>query len=383
VAAEAAEKQGPAVPRVAEAYRCRYCGAPLRVGPDTVVAICPYCGRPNWIRGSPRELRGAKTPGPEEAEEYWRRLAEKDPDLRSVSPVLARVESVLVPYYLGRGTARSRYEASGHLVVTITRRRGDKTVTETRLVPFHVSGLYEAGFEALLVARRSPGEEAARLLAEHYLRTRPGLVPLEEAVGEWRRGFHQALAADRSPEEARRWFLDDACDRVRKRVREVIRERARRSYVGPGTVTAVNVGWERVPCLVEGLEVEGPFFLPLVRAYYVVEDRIYPAFFAGWDGAPLAREEPFTTAQRLALSILGGLAAGLGGSGAAAALAGIGGAVGAAAALLAGGAGAVLGFLLSRAALLPARRERGGPGGWLRSVDEAFEEAMGRVEGKV
>ena len=380
---EQPRSEGPSVPRVVEAYRCRYCGAPLRVGPDTVVALCPYCGRPNWIRGEPSELLAAKTPGPEEAEEYFRRLASRDPDLRRVKPILARAEAVLIPYYEAAGTATSSYEATGHLVVTITRRRDNRVETETRIVPFHVSGVYEADFETMVVARRSPGEEAVRLLARHYIRTRPKLMPLDKAVGEWRRGFHTALAADRSPGEARSWVLDDACDRVRSRVRAIIRARARASYIGPGTVTAVNVEWEQVPCVVTGLTLRGPIFLPLVRTYYVAEDRIYPAFFAGWDGAPLAREEPFTTTQRLALSILGGLAAGAGGAGGAVAAAAIGGTEGLVAGALAAILGAAAGFILSRAALQPARRETGGPGSWLRSIDEALEEAIGRGEGKV
>jgi len=381
-AAQHAGPQGPSVPRVT-GYRCRYCGAPLQVGPDTVVAVCPYCGRSNWIRGEPGELLAARAPGsPEEVEEAFRRLAERDPDLRRVSHVLARAEAVFIPFYEGRGLARSSYEARGRLVVTITRRRGDKTVTETRMVPFHVSGLYEAEFETLLVARRSPGEEAVQLLARHYQRTRPRLVPLEEAVPGWRRGFHAALAADRDPGEARAWVVDDTCDRVRERVRGVIRGRARATYHGPGVVTGVVVEWERIPCAIEGLAVRGPLFLPLVKAYYVAEERIYRAYFAGWDMAPLVREEPFTAAQRAALTVLGGLASGLLGSGGAAAAAMITGAEGLVIGLIGAAVGAAAGYVLALAALRPARREAGGPGSWLHSISGAIEEALGRARGR-
>jgi len=370
------------VPRVA-GYKCRYCGAPLQVGPDTVVAVCPYCGRPNWIRGEPGELLAAKAPGsPDEVEEAFRKLARRDPDLRRVSPVLARAEAVFIPFYEGRGLARSSYEARGHLVVTITRRRGDKTVTETRMVPFHVSGVYKAEFETLLVARRSPGEEAVRLLARHYQRTRPRLVPLEEAVPGWRRGFHAALAADRDPGEARAWMVDDTCDRVRERVRSIIRSRARATYYGPGVVTGVVVEWERIPCAIEGLAVRGPLFLPLVKAYYVAEERIYRAYFAGWDMAPLVREEPFTATQRAALTALGGAASGLLGAAGAYIAAASGGLEGLAVGAVAVAIGAALGFAAAKAALRPVRRETGGPGSWLTSIDEALEEALGRASGR-
>jgi len=378
-----ASSEGPSVPRAPVAYRCRYCGAPLLVGPDTVVAVCPYCGRPNWIRGRPSELLSAPAPrGPEEVEEAFRRLVEKDPDLRRVHPVLARAEAVFMPFYEARGVAESRYEAEGHLVVTITRSRDGETETETRTVPFHVEGLYRAGFETLVAARRAPGEEAVELLARHYQSTRPRLVGLDEAVAEWRRGFHTALAADRSLEEAERWVLDDTCDRVRSRVREVIRRRAEESYIGPGTVSSVVVEWERVPCRVSGLAVRGPLMLPLVKAYYVAEEKIYRAYFAGWDLAPLVREEPFTTGQRLAVTLLGGAASGALGAGAAAAAAYIGGTEGLVAGAVVAALGAAAGYFFSKAALRPVRRETGGPHSWLHSIDEALEEATGRAHGR-
>ncbi|MDK2383629.1 MAG: hypothetical protein QI199_02315, partial [Candidatus Korarchaeota archaeon] len=34
------------------AYRCERCSAPLEVSPETIVAICPYCGYPNHISGT-------------------------------------------------------------------------------------------------------------------------------------------------------------------------------------------------------------------------------------------------------------------------------------------------------------------------------------------
>jgi len=36
------------------AIRCGNCGAPLRMSPETIVAICSYCGSPNWVRETAR-----------------------------------------------------------------------------------------------------------------------------------------------------------------------------------------------------------------------------------------------------------------------------------------------------------------------------------------
>jgi hypothetical protein len=212
--------------------------------------------------------------------------------------------------------------------------------------------------------------------------TKPKLKPFEDIVAAWRRGFHSALAADRDREEAIDWVVDDSCDRVRSRVKELIRRRARETYIGPGVVTAVVVEWERIPCTIHGVQVKGPIMLPLVKAYYAVEERVYRAYFSGWDMKPLIREEPFTTTQRVVLTAAGGLASGL--LGAAGALLGaeIGGTWGLVAAAVVAAIGAAAGYVASRAALRPVRRETGGPASWVTSIDEAIEEAVGKARGR-
>jgi len=44
-----------------ESVRCSYCGAPLEVTPDSVVAVCRYCGRPNFLLGNPAEVLAVST----------------------------------------------------------------------------------------------------------------------------------------------------------------------------------------------------------------------------------------------------------------------------------------------------------------------------------
>ncbi|BES81587.1 zinc ribbon domain-containing protein [Pyrodictium abyssi] len=347
--------------------RCSYCGSPLRVGPDTVLVVCPYCGKPNWVKGEPGSVFAAKPPSMDRAWEAFMELARRDPDLRGLNVEPARIETVLVPFYEARGRLYSRYEASGFLIVTVSRRKGDRVYTETRTVPFHVSGVYEQSFEALVSGKRSLGEEAVDELAEHYLSTRPELVGLGSV--EWRKGEYTALAADYGPQEAEETVRDDACDWLRERVEAEIRRRARASYHGPGTVTAVNVVHRTITCEFPELEVRGPVLLPLTKVFYVCEGRVYRAYFSGWDMYPLLREEPLTGRQRSFFLMLAGLLGG-GGGGAAAVLytaagGGVGGLAVAGATL---GLGAVLGYLAARAGLSEARIEKGREGSWLRSL---------------
>ena len=359
-----------AVPRTGEAIRCRYCGAPLRVGPDTAVAVCPYCGKPNWLRGSGR-VEAARPLEPEKVEEGFHRFAGRDPDLRRLRGLeLARVETVFIPFYEARGRLSAEYDYRGYVVKTRTRKQGDRYVTETYRVPFHVHGTYSTGFHALTSGKRVLGEEAADMLASHYLRSRPELVAMEDIA--WRRGAYTALAADYEPGEARARVVDDACDWLRGLVDREARRRAAASKGGG----AVEVTSRMIRCSVEEVNVEGPIMLPLAKVFYAVQGKLYRAFFAGWDMKPLLREEPLTPMQRAVLAVLGGAAAGAGGAAAVWGLAGPGDPlIGAAAAAI----GAVVGFLASRLALKESRREEGGPGAWIRSLGEEVGETVERL----
>lgn len=371
---------GPTAASV-QGLRCSYCGSPLRVGPDTVLVVCPYCGKPNWVKGEPGSVLAARPPGMDRAWEAFMELARRDPGLRGLGVEPARIETVLVPFYEARGRLYSRYEASGFLIVTVSRRRGDRVYTETRTVPFHVSGVYERGFEALVGGKRSLGEEAVDELAEHYLSTRPELVDLGSV--EWRKGEYTALAADYGPKEAEEAVRDDACDWLRERVEAEIRRRARASYHGPGAVTAVNVVSKTITCEFPELEVRGPVLLPLTKVFYVCEGRVYRAYFSGWDMYPLLREEPMTGGQRGFFLVLAGLLGGGSGGAAAALYAAAGGGAGGlavAGAML--GLGAALGYLVARAGLSEARVEKGHGGSRLRSMFTTIAAHAERLAGR-
>ena len=362
------------VPREKIVYRCKHCGAPLKVGPDTVVALCEYCGTPNWIRGKPSSLYLAKPLSVDIIREKFEEFRKRDPDLAKLNIVPARIEVVLLPFYLGRGRVKSSYEASGTLTIQVVRKRGDKFVTETISRPFHVAGTFSSSVSALVSGKRVLGEEAVDELAEHFNRVKPGLASYEEFQDSWNREVFKALGADYDSKEAERLLKDDLCDWLRKRVEEVIKERAKRQYVGPGTVISVHIGRETIPCDIESLDVKGPLFLPLAKVFYVYDGKIYRAYFAGWDMKPLLREEPFTATQRIAMIGLGGAIGGGGFAGAVAALTLLSGWE----ALIAAGllfiVGLAGGYFVSKAGLSEARVEKGEAGSWITSIISTVEE---------
>lgn len=357
------------------AYRCRHCGAPLRVGPDTVVALCPYCGTPNWIRGRPSELLVVKPLSVDMVREKFEEFRKKDPDLSKLNIVPARIEITLLPFYTARLRMKSEYRGSGMLTVQVVRKRGDRVVTETTSVPFHVEGVFSSKIVALVSAKRVIGEEAVDDLAEMFLREMPSPTTYEEVRGAWNRELFKPLGADYDAEEASRIVKDDACDWLRDKVEEVIKEKAKKQYRGPGVVINVHVGRKTIPCDIEEAEVKGPLFLPLAKVFYVYEGKIYRAYFAGWNMKPLIREEPFTAMQRLAMIGLGGAIGGGGVAGAIAAFLYLGGWEGLIASGLLFILGLAGGYFVSKAGLSEARVEKGEAGGWLKSVTSTVEEA--------
>jgi len=364
-----------AVPRDGSAYRCKYCGAPLRVGPDSVVVVCPYCGKPNWVRGNPRELYAAPSVSRDEAERAFIDFAKRDPDLRGLVNKgllgVARVEIVFIPFYVARGRVGGDYDYRGVVVKTRTVKRGDRYVTETTRIPFHERGSMETSFQAMASAKRVLGEEAADELAKHFAEKPPRLRRLDEI--EWRKGEYTALAADYDADEAKARIIDDVCDWFREWVDKEVRNRVSRRHGGG----RVEVSSRSITCRPSIGDLSGPVLLPLAKIFYTVSGKIYRAFFAAWDMEPLVREEPLTPRQRIALAILSGAIGGLGGVAATASIVAFhrpvaGGVI--------GFLGAAVSYLVARLALRPSRIETGGPRSWVTSIGEELEDATRLID---
>ncbi len=356
--------EGPAEQRV-RGLRCRYCGAPLPpVAPDAAVVVCTSCGRPNWLRGEGR-LLVVPARRRDEAAAAFEELARRDPDLRRVGPVVARVEVVYIPFYEASGVGEAWYDYRGYVVRRRTVRRGDRWETVEERRSFHVSGTLTRGFRGLLLGRRVVGEPAVDELAERLLAT--GLSAAVEADRVELEPGVTVLAAELEPGEAGREMRGEAVDWLRGVVEAHVRSMVAARYGGG----EVHVTQRRIVPRIRGFSLRGPLLAPLAKVFYVVEGKVYRAFFSGWDLAPLMREEPFTTAQRFAVAALGGLVGG-----------GVGAAIAAQGDFLAAVIGTVigagLGYLIGRAGLREARIEEGGAQSWIESLPETIGAAVGR-----
>ena len=65
-----------------ESLKCSQCGAPLEVTPDSVVAVCRYCGRPNFFLGNPAEVLAVPTLSSSEIVKKAVERTKKDLNLR-------------------------------------------------------------------------------------------------------------------------------------------------------------------------------------------------------------------------------------------------------------------------------------------------------------
>ncbi len=337
------------------AFRCQRCGAPLEVTPETIVAVCPYCGTPNWTAQAyvyPIELVPARS---SEARSLFLKWMETDPDLRALKrrPTLKSLEIIYVPLYIADTHAVSRYSGVAQVKLTRTRvvKRGKETtvVTESRTVTVTVSGVYERDYELPIVARRNYEAKTVEPLVEYFMKTRPPRKPIAEVAWDEVKGT--VLASEIPPGDAEKIARDESCDRLSVEVEKRMEDEAKSKAMAmsPGWVP-VAVVWlkKRKPCRSTLRSLSPIILVPMIFGVYSYNRSIYRAILAGWDGMKVYSEEPVSTAERIAyLAGAVGSAGLIGGGGMAAALYHADSVIGGVIAALIGGAFAY--FLVSKA----------------------------------
>ena len=258
---------------------CSNCGARLEVTPETIVAICEYCGAPSVVSGVINREDIYIVPSVGEAkvlEEFWRRVS-GDMDMRSIMGEIKpiSVEGSYLPFWLSRATV------SGNVVYEVKKYDEEGVRTVTRRESFTRT------LDVELVARRQVKHVGLRELVQAYLESRPETQALAELGAEkWRSVKLPVLNLEFDRAEAEKILKEDSIDSVRSEWER--RADAIRFF------SAKLVSMER-PRLV---------FLPFWTIIYEYKGSLYFAHHEGWSGKPLVFAEPML-ARRRALYLLG------------------------------------------------------------------------------
>ncbi len=292
-----------------EFIKCSHCGAPLEVTPDTVVAVCRYCGEPNFLMGDPAEVLAVPTlPSPKIASRAVERTR-SDPDLQKRMSAINFTTSpdlFYLPFYFIDARLNADYRATVTVIYTKRGQSGTQTVRRT----VRVAGRVSLSEVAAVLARRAPWGRSADALARHFLATAPEPKPLADVAAQ---GTGTFLAAEITPERAKAKAVRSLIPRLLARVEQDAAARAREAAGLPGA-KAVIVD-KAVDYEVARLEASRLTYLPLWVMTYLYDGSHYHYYLAGWDGKVVLAEEPVFAEHRRA-SLIGAVAAGgLGGVG--------------------------------------------------------------------
>ncbi len=302
-------------------FRCRNCGSPLDVSPETIVAICSYCGYPNWIR---EDLKSEVlvVPALDESRilEKARERVSTDRDLKKIKDkiTIGKPYLLYIPYYFA--DARSEADYWGRVRVRIRKCTGSgkdrRCETYTRIVT--VSGHYGPFSQVLhIVARRGVGAFSIHALGLYYLEKRPETRKLEE-VDLLKSKIRRILGVEIDRKTAADMALDEHLDSLRDRVtEEMISEAKRRAGIYSGSVVGATILAKRITPKNIDIKMSQITLLPLYIIPYKYQSGTYRFFMSGWDGVSIIAEEPMNMLSRLSWGltsavlpgILGGAAA--------------------------------------------------------------------------
>lgn len=306
-----------------EEYRCANCGAPLDVSPETIVAVCSYCGYPNWLREELREELFIVNALPEsKILSKARERAEHDRDLKKIvnNMEFGKPLLIYIPFYFADATAKADYAGKVQVFVQKCRKEGKETRCWTETVIVHVSGIYGPLKEIhSVVGRRGVRAFSIRVLGKHYIDTKPQPQPLSQIRLE-RKKTRRILSVEIDKEDALRIALDEHLDLLREKVIEKIKrdaEQRARLITMSGTVTGSRILWKRIRPFDVDVRISPIILLPLYIIPYKYGGTTYRFFMSGWDGETIVAEEPMNMMTRIiwgtTASIIAGVTGGIAG----------------------------------------------------------------------
>ncbi|WP_297520111.1 hypothetical protein [Thermococcus sp.] len=278
------------------AFRCERCGAPLEVSPETIVAVCPYCGYPNHISGALKTENVRIVPTLNKnaiAQAFWRRV-ERDFDLKRMKNLieLVDVEGHYAPYWAGTVHVEGdvEYTVEEEECTSYTDSQGE-TRQECHTVERHYHEHVDRNLRLMGSARRQVQSFGVDDVIRHYRESPPDskrLLDLDE--DEWGKIKLEILNTEMDENQAKLMMREDAVDVIR---REFSSKSDRIDYF--------DVAADEP----EGVSL---LLLPMWTVYYKVENSIFHVVFAGWDGKDVAATEPmpiWRRAQYLTGAVMG------------------------------------------------------------------------------
>lgn len=265
---------------------CRYCGAPLELGPDSVVVVCRYCGTANFTESDMGQVFVAPTLTSSDILKKAVERTRKDLNLRwRMSDIKFNTSPDLtyLPYYFVNVELYADYVAK--VIATSQKRR----------YVLRVSGTVRLSDTVPLLARRSTWGRSGEVLGRYYLKRPPPLATLSEAT-EWAsRGVF--LAAEYNKEEAKNKAVRVLLKRLEE---EVNRDALSKARLRAGPSYTLRVIDRVVDYVVTRLEASELTYLPMWTALYLYRDSHYRYYIAGWDGAVMLAEKPVFVEHRIA-----------------------------------------------------------------------------------
>ncbi len=268
-----------------KAYRCKNCGAPLEVTPETIVAVCEYCGVANWIRGTEEDIVIVSSLRRNQIERAFMDRINEDFDLRRIKDKIEIIEvsGVYVPFYFITVKAVASY--SGYIKRMVKMGMGKKTRLVVERRP--VSGKFTSIMKIPILARRSAEDFSIIELAEFYKYSRPKAINIKNI--DWSKIRLPVLSAEITSSEAADMARDEAGDRMRNKARAKVDE-----------LTEFH-------CITRVIDVSPLTLIPYWYLVYRYGKSQYRAAYAGWSSHLLAIQEPVLLYHRLAY-FLGALA---------------------------------------------------------------------------
>lgn len=257
-------------------YSCARCGAPLDVRPETIIAICGYCGYPNLISGqmSPEDVYIVPTQPRERVLDAFWHIVQSDPDL---SPMRGEIEVVeMKGYYFPAWYSDVTLSGLVSWYRRYTEKVGDSYVTKTR----YYSERINITEKFYIPARRQVAGTGIFDIMANYLVSNVAGIKLTAENIDWEKIKLDFLGVEIDKKGAELVIRDEAVDRLRERYR------------------ARGDGIDFFSAQVEDIRNLRLVYLPIWEVVYSYRSSTYLMVFSGWSLKNVYRTEPITPAQR-------------------------------------------------------------------------------------